>query len=151
MRVPSRALSRRRACAGTTLTEVVISMAVTALAIGGMVSGYLFSVERAEWSARSGAAQRLAAQRIEQVRAAKWDSLASPVVDDVVSSNFPVQVAPLGVPSTLETGLFATNTTTITVVSEDPPLKMVRVDCWWPFLSRGLFTNTLVTYRSPDQ
>lgn len=126
-------------------------MAVTVLAIGGMVSGYLFSVERAEWSARSSAAQILAAQRIEQVRAAKWDSLASPVVDEVASTNFPMEVAALGVPSTSETGILATNTVTIALVSQNPPLKMVRVDCWWPFLSRGLFTNTLVTYRSPDQ
>lgn len=126
-------------------------MAVTVLAIGGMVSGYLFSVERAEWSARSAAAQILAAQRIEQVRAAKWDSLASPLVDDVVSTNFPMEVAPLAVPAASDTGILATNTVTIAVVSQNPPLKMVRVDCWWPFLSRGLFTNTLVTYRSPDQ
>lgn len=140
----------RRACAGVTLTEVVISLAVTSLAIGGMVSGYTFSVERAEWSARSSAAQMLADQKLEQTRAARWDTLATPAVDDLVQGNFPVEVVPLGIPSTSEQGVLATNITTITLVSDDPPLKMVRVDCIWPF-TRGPVTNTLVTYRSPDQ
>jgi Tfp pilus assembly protein PilV len=139
----------RRAILGTTLTEVIISIAVTALAVGGMVSGYLFSVDRAEWSARSAAAQALTAQRIEQTRAARWDTMAG--IDEVVTTNFPVEVVPLNMPSTSMTGVLATNITTIALISEDPPLKIVRVDCLWSFLSRGPFTNTLITYRSPDQ
>jgi type II secretory pathway pseudopilin PulG len=131
------------------LTEVIISIAVTALAVGGMVSGYLFSVDRAEWSARSAAAQALTAQRIEQTRAARWDTMAG--IDEVVTTNFPVEVVPLNMPSTSMTGVLATNITTIALISEDPPLKIVRVDCLWSFLSRGPFTNTLITYRSPDQ
>ena len=149
IRVPSRPLCGRRASAGTTLTEVIISMAVTALAIAGMVAGYLFSVDRAEWSARSAAAQTLVAQRIEQTRAAKWDSLAG--IDEVVTANFPVEILPLSMPTTSTEGVLATNVTTIIPISTDPPLKMVRVDCTWAFLSRGPFTNTLVTYRGPDQ
>ena len=136
---------------GTTLPEVVLSIALTALAVGGMVSGYFFSIDRAEWSARSAAAQVMAAQRLEQTRAAKWDSLATPPVDELVGTNFPVQVAPLCLPSTSAQGVLATNVTSIALVSEDPPLKMIRVDCTWAFLSRGLYTNTITTYRSPDQ
>ncbi|HMJ63907.1 MAG TPA: hypothetical protein VK615_01045, partial [Candidatus Binatia bacterium] len=117
----------------------------------GMVSGYFFSIDRAEWSARSAAAQVMAAQRLEQTRAAKWDSLATPPVDELVGTNFPVQVAPLCLPSTSTQGVLATNATTIALVSEDPPLKMIRIDCTWAFLSRGLYTNTILTYRSPDQ
>jgi type II secretory pathway pseudopilin PulG len=145
---PRRA-SRRRTVLGTTLTEVIISIAVTALAVGSMVSGYVFSVDRAEWSARSAAAQILTAQRIEQTRAARWDTMAG--IDEVVTTNFPVEIVPLNMPSTSTTGVLATNITTITLVSPDPPLKIVRVDCLWSFLSRGPFTNTLITYRSPDQ
>jgi hypothetical protein len=130
---------------------VILSIAITAVAIGGMVSGYFFSIDRAEWSARSAAAQVMATQRIEQTRAAKWDSLASPPVDELVSSNFPAQITALSVPSTSNQGILATNVTTITMLSDDPPLKMIRVDCTWPFLSRGLYTNTIITYRSPDQ
>ena len=136
---------------GTTLPEVVLSIALTALAVGGMVSGYFFSIDRAEWSARSAAAQVMAAQRLEQTRAAKWDSLANPPVDELVDTNFPVQVAPLCLPSTSTQGVLATNVTIVTLVSEDPPLKMIRVDCTWAFVSRGLYTNTITTYRSPDQ
>ena len=139
------------ACAGMTLTEIVISLAITTLAVGGMVSGYTFSVERAEWAARSAAAQVLVDQKLEQTKAARWDTLASPAIDDVVTGNFPVEVAKLGIPSTSTQGILATNITTISLVSEDPPLKMIRIQCIWPFNARGPFTNTLVTYRSPDQ
>ncbi len=140
----------RKACAGITLTEIVISLAITTLAVGGMVSGYTFSVERAEWAARSGAAQILIDQKLEQTKAARWDVMASPPVDDLVSSNFPVEVTALGMPSTSAQGILATNITTISLVSEDPPLKMIRIESIWPF-KRGPFTNTIVTYRSPDQ
>lgn len=134
-----------------TLTEIVISLAITTLAVGGMVSGYTFSVERAEWSSRSAAAQVLVDQKLEQTKIARWDTLASPAIDELVSSNFPVEITPLGIPSTSAQGVLATNITTISLVSEDPPLKMIRVQCIWPFSPRGLVTNTIVTYRSPDQ
>jgi Tfp pilus assembly protein PilV len=148
-RVALRPRRANRFCAGTTLTEVIISMAVTALAIGGIISGHLFSVDRAEWSARSDAAQALVTQRMEQTRAAKWDSLIG--IDELVSTNFPAQVVPLNMPTTSTSGVMATNVTTIITISTNPPLKVIRVDCTWSFLSRGPFTNTLITYRSPDQ
>ena len=141
----------RKSCAGMTLTEIVISLAITTLAVGGMVSGYTFSVERAEWSARSSAAQILVDQKLEQTKAARWDVLAAPVVDELVTTNFPVEITALGIPSTSSQGIVATNITTISVVSDSPPLKMIRIQCIWPFKERGPFTNTLVTYRSPDQ
>jgi hypothetical protein len=145
----SRPASGRHSVHGTTLTEVIISIAVTALAIGGIVSGYVFSLDRAEWSARSAAAQVFTAQRIEQTRAARWDTMAG--IDEVVTANFPVEVLPLNMPMTSIGGVMATNITTITLLSDNPPLKVVRVDCLWSFSSRGPFTNTLITYRSPDQ
>jgi len=46
---------------------------------------------------------------------------------------------------------YATNFTTITSVSANPPLKLIRVDCVWSFMKHGIFTNTLVSYRAPDQ
>jgi hypothetical protein len=93
----------------------------------------------------------MAQWRLEQTRAAKWDTLASPPVDELVSSNFPVLIAPLDVPVAGSTAQFATNLTTITTVSTDPPLKMIRVECVWSLLARGPFTNTLTTWRAPDQ
>ncbi len=147
----ARAVRARKGCAGLTLTEIVISLAITTLAVGGMVSGYTFSVERAEWSTRSSAAQILVDQKLEQTKAARWDTLATPVVDELVTANFPVEITALGMPSTSAQGIVATNITTISLVSDSPPLKMIRIQCIWPFKERGPFTNTLVTYRSPDQ
>jgi len=144
-------LRSARLCAGLTLAEVIVSLAITSISVGGMVSGYLLSVNRAEWTARSAAAEALAKQRIEQTRVAKWDPLAEPAIDELVSSNFPAGVATLDLPTSGPTPVYATNTVSIVTVSEDPPLKMIRVDCTWSLLSRGPFTNTLVTYRSPDQ
>ena len=46
---------------------------------------------------------------------------------------------------------FATNITTVTTISTAPPLKMIRVDCVWAFGDRGVYTNTVVTYRAADQ
>ena len=92
-----------------------------------------------------------AMRRLEQTRAAKWDPLAYPSVDDVVQSNFPVTITNLDIPLNGTNAVYATNTTTITLISTNPPLKMVRVDCVWSVLSRGPFTNSLITYRAPDQ
>jgi prepilin-type N-terminal cleavage/methylation domain-containing protein len=137
---------------GFSLTEVIISLAVAGLGIGGLVSGYVLGAQRAEWSAYSFAAHALAAQRIEQARAAKWDTLLIPAVDQVVSANFPVQILPLNMPTAGTNIVYATNTTTITMLSTNPPLKQIQVDCVWPFRKRGVcFTNTIISYRGPDQ
>jgi hypothetical protein len=72
-------------------------------------------------------------------------------VNELVAGNFPVVVAPLDIPVAANNPLNATNTTTITTVSTNPPLRMIRVDCVWWLLSRGPFTNTLTAYRAPDQ
>jgi hypothetical protein len=90
--------------------------------------------------------------RLEQSRAAKWDRLAYPLpVDQVVSSNLPPQVEVLDIPVMGTNIAFATNITTVTTISASPPLKMIRVDCIWAFGDRGIYTNTVVTYRAADQ
>lgn len=134
-----------------TLIEVVISMAIAGITISSIVAGYMFSARQLEQSACSSAAEFMARQRVEQVRSAKWDPLATPPVNELASSNFPVVVSTLDIPVALNAPLYATNSTTITTVSTDPPLKMIRVECVWSLLSRGPFTNTLTAYRAPDQ
>ena len=51
--------------------------------------------------------------------------------------------------------IYATNYISIVTVSTVPPVRELRADCVWRFLngarSRGLFTNTVVTLRAPDQ
>jgi prepilin-type N-terminal cleavage/methylation domain-containing protein len=171
----------RRRHEGFSLIEVVITLMIAGVAILGIVNGYIFSANRAEWSAYNLAAQSLAVQRMEQTRAAKWDTLASPVVDELVSSNFPNTVNILDIPVTGNgqasviaasfpttltnaaalanqaatngiTFVYATNYTTIWGVTNGSAVyKGVKVDCVWSFMSRGVFTNSIVTYRGPDQ
>ncbi|MHB8521769.1 MAG: type IV pilus modification PilV family protein [Limisphaerales bacterium] len=139
-------------CVGFSLTEVVISLALAGLGVGGVISGYILGSQRAEWAAYTLAAHSLAAQRIEQTRAARWDTLVIPALDELTSANFPVQVAALNLPISGTNIVYATNTTTITTVSTNPPLRLIRVDSVWPFQMRGvLYTNTIIIYRGPDQ
>ena len=140
-----------RTISGYSLVEVAISLAIAGVAIIGSINGYILSATRAEWSAYSLAAHSMAIQRIEQARAAKWDPTASPAIDQVVGAGFPVGVDILDVPSSGTNIVYATNITTITTVSANPPLKMIRVDCIWPFRAHGVFTNTVTSYRTTDQ
>jgi type II secretory pathway pseudopilin PulG len=136
---------------GITLIEVVFAMGIGGLLMAGITNGFIQCMRQAEWSSYSLAANSLALQRLEQTRAATWDRFASPPNDQVVSANFPPDVQILDIPISKTNIVYATNYTTIQAVSTNPPLKLVRVDCVWRFLNRGLFTNTLVTYRAPNQ
>jgi Tfp pilus assembly protein PilV len=138
-------------CSGLTLAEVVTSLAITGLTVASLVSGYVYSGQQTERAVCSCAAEFMARKRVEQARSAKWDRLAYPPVDELVSTNFPVVVAPLDVPVSANCAQYATNITTISTVSDDPPVKMIRVDCVWSFQSRGPFTNTIIANRAPDQ
>ena len=138
-------------CRGITLSEVVISLAVSSLSVAAVVSSYVLSARAADWISHSTAADIAAQARMEQTRAAKWDTAVTPAKDELVASNFPPQVVPLHAPIVGTGQLFATNYTTIIGVSEDPPLKFVQVDTIWSSPNRGPFTNTLTMYRSPDQ
>jgi len=140
-----------KSCSGLTLMEAVLSMAIAAVTIGGVVTGCVLATQQTEQAASSAAAGFMAQRRLEQTRAAKWDTLANPAVDELVNSNFPVLIAALDVPVAGSNAHFATNLTTITTVSDNPPLKMIRVDCVWSLLSRGPFTNTITAWRAPDQ
>jgi len=135
-----------------TLAEVVIAMAITVMSLGGVITGYIIATRQAEWSACSLAAQSLATQRLEQTRAAKWDPRASPPVDEVITNNFPiVPTNILDMPVSGTNIAYATNFTTISDVTNGGyPLKLIRVDCVWSFREHA-FTNTIATYRAPDQ
>ena len=150
MRIAGPPLHRSREI-GITLSEVVISIAVSAMSVAAVVSSYVLSARSADFISHTSAADLAAQARMEQTRAAKWDTAATPVVDEVMSTNFPVQVVPLYAPVVGGTMLYGTNYTSIAVVSQDPPLKYIQVDCVWSYPHRGPFTNTVVAYRSPDQ
>jgi hypothetical protein len=141
---------RRRRLAGLTLAEVVVALSLTGLAVGGIVSGYAFCTRSAEKAALTLAANARALERIEQTRCAKWDLSGWPELDELVSTNFPVRSVALDLSGTGQEVTKATVLTEIALVSTNPPLKRIRVHCLWPFQG-VMLTNTLETYRAPDQ
>ena len=134
-----------------TLVEVLVAFAISGLAISGIVYGYEFSVNSAEMFSLSQAANAQATERTEQIRSAIWQSVGSPAVDQVVSSNFPPQVVTLDLAGSGTGVTYATNFTQITTISTSPPLKRIRVDCVWLYGRSQLMTNTIETCRAPDQ
>ena len=140
---------------GFTLVEVVISLAILGLTVSAILFGYTFCSRQAEWGAYALTAQADAEQRLAQVRVARWTTLTASPIDELVSSNFPMQVSTRDYNAGRITTFSVTNFTTLTVISTNPPLKFVRVDAVWSFVPRGragqIFTNTLFTYRGPDE
>ena len=135
--------------------EVVIALAIAALAFTGVLYGYVTTSDQAEWCSYSLAAHSLAMQGVEQARCAKWDPQAWPVVDELGLTNF-IQVAPLDVPVSGGNPVLATNYVSVTSVSTVPALRQLRADCVWFLPSRGQrtrgpFTNSVITLRAPDQ
>lgn len=153
MEIQSRTLGNR----GFTLAEVVMSVGIVALVFGGILAGYIQSARRAEWTGYSLAAQALALQQLEQARAAKWDVLATPAVDEI--TNLPAMTwAELDLPISGNNAVRATNYITVSTIpiSANPPasVHMVSVSTVWPF-TKGQktqwFTNTVANYFAPDR
>ncbi len=153
MKQPKQRLGRPspRTETGMTLVEVVVALSISGLAVGAIVSGYLFSATSAEKSALALAANARAMERIEETRSARWDTASSPAVDELVSTNFPSKVMTLDLSGSGSGITYATNFTDITMVSVSPPLKRIRVDCVWKFQGSKPLTNTIETCRAPDQ
>ena len=132
-----------------------MSIAILALVIQGILLGYVQSTRWSEWSAHSLAAQSLASQGAEQARSARWDPQQWPQkigpgqADELGLTNY-VQTNALEVPIN---GILviATNFISITTASTNPPLRQIRSDCVWEFMGRGLFTNSVILLRAPDQ
>ena len=141
------------------MVELLMSIAILAMVMGGIIYGYQQANQFAEASSMSLAAQSYALQGLEVARGAKWDLSANPKIDDMpVSSttgmtNFilhdnldvPVSGAPIPI----------TNYVTITTVTNalsSASLRMVRSDCIWYFAhTRKTFTNTVIGYRAADR
>jgi len=144
-------LTPRRGAHGGSLIELLFALAIALVTVSAGVRGYVLTAHKAEWSAYSLAAHSLAMQRIEQARAAKWDPGAWPSVDRVIAANFPTTTNILDVPVSGTNITYGIVATTITNISANPPLKMVHAQCAWKFGNHGWFTNTVISYRAPDQ
>ena len=134
-----------------TLVEVTVAMAITGLAIGGIINGYNFCTNSAQKAALFQAASARAMERIEEIRSAKWDTASWPAVDQLVFTNFPNKVVVLDLAGSGDVITLATIQTVISQVSANPPLKRIRVDCIWQFRGGQAFTNTIETFRAPNQ
>ena len=141
----------RNSCSGIALTEVIMSMGIAAVGIGCIVSGYVLAVQEAELSACSAAVHWRIIETLERTRSARWQPLAPTPIDELVESNFPIAVTVLDIPQTRTKVVYATNRTTITSLTGYSSLKMIRVESTWACLSRGPFTNSVITYRSADR
>ena len=118
-----------RRCHGLTLVETVVALAIAGIVIAATVGGFVSLLRTTESVSYSLGANALAVQGYEQTRAAKWDAIAFPNVDEVVGSNFPPMLYTIDRSRSGTNASFATNYTTITTLSTNPLLKIVRVDC----------------------
>ena len=136
--------------AAFTLVEVLISMALLALVMAGIVYCYAQANRFAEWSSMSLAAQSYALQGLEQVRSAKWDLWANPTVDVIPAPTNFTQSDTMDIPVS-GAPYYVTNYITLTQISTSPELREVWSDCVWTFpITKKIFTNTVITYRAPD-
>lgn len=126
-------------------------MAITGLAVGGIVNGYNFCTNSAQQAALRLAANARAIERIEEVRSAIWDTAQYPVVDQLVATNFPSKVVTLDLSGSGGVITPATIQTEISQISVNPPLKRIRVDCIWQVMGEQWVTNTIETFRAPGQ
>lgn len=136
---------------GMTLVEVLIALAIAGLAMGAIVSGYLTACAAAERSALSQSATAAATRRLEQSRAARWVISTWPNVDELVATNFPDTIVTLDLSGTGSASTYGTNHTLISMISTNPPLRRVRVECVWAFKGNRVNTNAVETCRAPDQ
>ncbi len=162
------ALAVRRRARAFTLVEVLIASAIVGIVFGGIINCYIQSGVRIQWTGYSLAAQSLASQRLEQVRAANWDptlginnltnlNLTSASYDGSTKTYTGYSTAILDVPFSSTNYTMATNFITVQLLYvsgiSNIQMQFVRVDTVWPFYFRRgnlLFTNTVSTMLAPD-
>jgi len=150
-----------RLCEAFSLIEVMIAFLIFGLVTGGILYGYVQANRMAEWSSMSLGAQSYASQGIEQAIAAKWDTEANgevvadflPPISYTQATNYYTvdtnDVPQSGAP------LLLTNYMSISWqdnLTNGPYLRQIRSDVVWQFpLTGKIYTNTLITFRAPDQ
>lgn len=134
-----------------TLVEVVVALAITGLAVGGIISGYNYCTTSAQKAALIQAANARAMERIEETRSVTWNVTSWPSVDHLVASNFPPKTVTLDMTGSGAVIIAALLQTEISRVSANPPLKRIRVDCIWELREGLAMTNSIETFRAPDQ
>lgn len=158
-------LQRRHRTAAFTLAEVTMSILIAGVIFGGILTGYIQSGKRAEWSGYSLAAQAYGIQQLEQARAAVWDISAATNVNEITNLNLigwafaggqwkGYSWTNIDIPYSGTNFIRATNFVSVSnvTISVTPPVAVqsVRVDTVWRYRAKN-YTNTLVNYYAPDQ
>ena len=154
MALPEIRKSKARAAAFT-LAEVVVCVFIMMVLFAGILTAYIQTSYRAEWSGYSLAAQALAIQQLEQAKSAVWDVQQTPVKNEL--TNLPtVTYATLDLPVTGSNYVYATNYATLSLIPSGlagVSNYMVKVDTVWPFRWKNqviYFTNTIADYYAPE-
>jgi hypothetical protein len=143
--------ARPAGAAAFTLAETLISITIMGLVFAGTLLAYTRAAERAEWSGYNLAAQAQCVRVMEQFHSVLWDTQVLPNHDDTTNIPSPV-VTVLDLPMSGSNAVWVTNFCTVVAFTNPGPsyVKMITVNTVWPWKGRTI-TNTLVTYRAPDQ
>jgi|ERR1035437_2225178 hypothetical protein len=136
-----------------TLVEVVISTFIIMLVFGAIISSYIQTAYRAEWTGFSLAAQAAGVQQLESAKCAVWDPRQMPVQDEI--KKLPLVTSTLlDLPVSGTNMVYATNYTTVTLMQNGVYSNyFILVNTVWPFCSKGkttYYTNTVADYFAPD-
>ena len=139
--------------AAFTLAEVVICVGIMMLVFAAIITAYVQTSYRAEWAGYSLAAQAAAVQQLESAKAAVWDPLQTPVMDQI--SQLPLVTSVLlDLPVSGTNTLYATNYITVTLMQNGVYSNyFVQVNTVWPFRWKNqtvYFTNTIADYYAPE-
>jgi prepilin-type N-terminal cleavage/methylation domain-containing protein len=142
---------KRRRVAGFTLVELLVAVSIALAALGTITYGYIQSYRMTDTSTLQAAAQRLAVERLEQVRSAEW-KFYSVGINNLTNYHDPTNPinAPLDLPLLTSTPVMAEVTTEVQEVSTNPPLYSIRVSCVWTNRDGLPITNEVSTLRGPD-
>jgi hypothetical protein len=139
---------------GFTIAEMVVCFTIITLVIGGTMTAYNRSALFTERAGYQLAAQAQAVQQFEHVRAALWDTMSTPPVDNTTNFSSFINVAILELPISGTNVIYATNYLTVSTitVTNNPPtyVKLVQVDTFWPW-NGVTMSNVMVAYRAPDE
>lgn len=168
-----RRIARATAPLAFTLAEVMVSIVILALVIGGVCYGYAEANRIAAWCSMSQAAQAFAIRGLESARAAKFNPWVTWTNTGADPGGSQMELPPEtnGAPS-LETNdvldipikgnpltdytYYATDYVYVTWypsnVEIEPPVQQILSKCVWTFpLTGKLYTNSILTLRGPDQ
>jgi len=132
-----------------TLIEVAFAAAIAALVLAGMFQGYNLVGRQAQYSACSLAANTIAMGQLEKVLAANWVP-APPYTNNTLLTLSSTNTGNLCLPSAQGNVVNCTTTTTITLISSNPPYAGILVQCVWTLPSYGgTYTNSVAVLRAP--